>query len=71
MPMIVQTMKLTTIDHMGTDVGRPKSKLALVDSNVPSAMPSMPPVTDIMIDSMRNWLLMSMPQPENRSVRKT
>ena len=60
--MRVQTMKLTTIAHMGTLVGREKSRLALVESSMPRAMPSTPPVTAMMMDSMRNWLEMSMPR---------
>jgi hypothetical protein len=52
--MIVQTINDTTIDHIGILVGKPNSRFAPVESSVPNPMPRTPPVTDIIIDSIRN-----------------
>ena len=61
MPMSVHTAKLRIMLHTGMLTGR----LKLAQANVPAQptiMPSMPPVTLIMMLSMRNWLLISMPR---------
>lgn len=53
-PMMVQTMKLTVMLHPGTLVGRWNIIVARADIISPRMIPMMPPVSDIITDSMRN-----------------
>ena len=60
-PMTTQTLKDNSIDHSGTILGIEKSGKTHSEAAIPSNTPKIPPVTLIMMDSIRNCTLITKP----------